>query len=53
MKKKMNLASLQVKSFKTTEEKAFVKGGKPESWYTNCPVGWCESVNYRYCEVDY
>lgn len=49
MKKKMNLSSLQVKSFKTTDEASFVKGGKPESFNTLCPqVSYCLTME-RYC----
>ncbi|MGB3181976.1 MAG: hypothetical protein WBB45_11335 [Cyclobacteriaceae bacterium] len=51
---KLNLKALEVKSFKTANEKRAVKGGKPESWFTNCPEGsYCESYCIHHCEVDW
>ncbi|MFA0960627.1 hypothetical protein AB9P05_02355 [Roseivirga sp. BDSF3-8] len=47
MKKKLNISSLNVKSFKTTEEKTSIKGGYEKSYYTNCPLNGCETLNYR------
>lgn len=48
MKKKLNLSLLNVKSFQTSQEQTSIKGGViQKSYYTNCPLNGCETLNYR------